>query len=214
MINLGNYIIYIILVANVIGLFYYRKLPNAKAKSLLGIIFVSFLTEFLGFFFAKWTGMKSYIVFNTYILVIFNYYMYLLNTLLKKSLNRKISNVFFFFFNSCYIVNIVYLQNLFEEMITYCFAVGVIFVLILSCLYLVEIFNSNKVMHYKKSIYFWTVLGILLFYIPLLPLMVAFKLVIQVNTDLWFRTILFMLNLLMYSSFVTGFVCSQKKYNY
>lgn len=212
--NLRLYTMYLILAVGIMGVFHFSKLPNMRSKSLLGIIFFSFLTEFLGVKIFAWIGVKNYIVYNIYVLVMFNYYILLLNSLLKKTLYKKITNLFFFLFNVVYVINIIYLQNLFEEMLTYCFSLGVIFVLILSFLYLIEIFNSEKVLHFKKSIYFWFVLGMLIFHIPFLPLMIALKLFLSVNPTAVFSIALFMLNLLMYSCFILGFLWSKRKYNY
>ncbi len=205
---------YPILVVWIIGLFNYHKLPNYRAKSLLGIIFFSFLTEFVGLNFFAWVNMPNFIVYNTYILVIFNYYILLLNSLLKKLVYRKITNIFFFLFNTAYVINLVYVQNLFDDMLTYCLALGVVFTMILSFLYLIEIFNSSKVLHFKKSIFFWVILGNLIFYIPVLPLMIAVKLFLKANSGAVFSISLFTLNLLMYSCYIIGFLWSKKKYNY
>lgn len=46
--SLRFYTMYLVLAAGIVGLFHLSKLPNGRSKSLLGIIFFSFLTEFLG----------------------------------------------------------------------------------------------------------------------------------------------------------------------
>ncbi|MES2747714.1 MAG: hypothetical protein V4648_05015 [Bacteroidota bacterium] len=212
--NLRFYVIYITILATIVGLFYYNKLPNKKAKSLLVLIFLSFLAEFVGKFFYPWFGVKNYIVFNLYWLITFNGYVLLLSALLKKIINKRISNCFLLLINIFFIVNMIYLEDIFTQVLSYFFALGAVFTLILSSLYFVEIINSSKVLHYKKSIYFWFILGVLLFYIPFLPFMLASKMFLFNDLGAMFSVVLFVLNLLMYGSFIVGFIWSQKKYNY
>jgi hypothetical protein len=212
--KLRYYVIYITLVATIVGLFYYKKLPNKKAKSLLALIFISFLTEFIGRNFYYWFGLKNYIVFNLYFLITFNIYILLLLALLKKRVNKTISNCLLVLTNVFFIVDMIYLQDIFSEGLGYFFTLGSVFALILSSLYFVEMFSSNKASHFKKSIYFWYVLGILLFYIPFLPFMLASKMFLFEDLGALFSVVLFVLNILMYGSFIIGFIWSQKKYNY
>ena len=212
--ELRYYIIYLTLTATVVGLFYYKKLPNNKAKSLLALIFISFVTEIIGRFFFSWFGLKNYIIFNLYILISFSSYIVLLGALLKKIFNKRISNFLLLLINVSFIINMIYLQDVFAEMLIYFYTIGTTSVLILSSLYFVELFNSNRVSHYKKSIYFWYILGILLFYIPFLPFLVASKMFLFKDLGPMFSVVLFVLNLLMYGSFIIGFIWSQKKYNH
>ncbi len=212
--NLRFYVIYITIAATIVGLFYYKKLPNKKAKSLLALIFISFLSEFIGRYFYPWFGLKNYIVINLYILIALSSYIILLGALLKNKLNKRISSVLLLLANVSFIINMIYLQDIFSEMLGYFYAFGTTSVLILSSLYFVEMFNSNKVLHYRKSIYFWYVLGILLFYVPFLPFLVASKMFLFKDLGSLFSIVLFVLNLLMYGSFIIGFIWSQKKYNY
>jgi hypothetical protein len=79
---------------------------------------------------------------------------------------------------------------------------------------LVEIFNSDRVLYYKKSIYFWFVLGILIFHVPYMPFMLAVKLFIKGDIQGLYSVVLFTLNLLMYSCFIIGFIWSEKRFNY
>ncbi len=212
--SLGNYVIYLTLIATVVGFFYYNKLPNKKAKSLLALILLSFLAEVIGRNFPYWFELENYIVFNLYILITLNSYIILLGLLLKKSASKRASSVFLLLLNLLFVIDMIYLHDIFEGMLTYYYTFGSTLVLILSSLYFVEMFNSNRSSHYKKSIYFWYILGILLFYIPFLPFMLASKMFLFENPAPLFGFMLFSVNVLMYGSFVIGFIWSNKKYNY
>ncbi|PWB21752.1 hypothetical protein DCO46_19120, partial [Flavobacterium sp. HTF] len=97
---------------------------------------------------------------------------------------------------------------------TYSFAIGVILVMLLSCVYLVEIFNSDKILNFKKSVFFWYILGILVFHVPVLPFMLAINWFLIKQDESIFSLVLFILNFLAHGCFIIGFVWSEKKYNY
>lgn len=212
--NLRFYSIYLALLAGIVGLFFLYKLPGNKAKSLLGMIFFSVLTEFVGSNLTRWTGLINYCVFNIYILVSFTYYLILLKYLLVHRNHKRFADIFLIIFVLFYICDFIFIQKTIFEAFTFSFAFGVIFVLILSCLYLVEIFNSKKILNFGKSIFFWFILGVLLFHVPFLPFMLAIKWFLIESNETIYSLMLFILNLLMYGCFIFGFIWSEKKYNY
>ena len=55
-------------ITGIIGLLNWSKLPNYKSKLFLYSILLSIITEFLGIYFPKWTGLDNFWVFNIYIL--------------------------------------------------------------------------------------------------------------------------------------------------
>ncbi|MBA9073903.1 hypothetical protein GGR22_002070 [Flavobacterium gossypii] len=212
--NLRFYSIYLALLAGIVGLFFLYKLPGNKAKSLLGMIFFSVLTEFVGSNLTRWTGLINYCVFNIYILVSFTYYLILLKYLLVHRNHKRFADILLIIFVLFYICDFIFIQKTIFEAFTFSFAFGVIFVLILSCLYLVEIFNSKKILNFGKSIFFWFILGVLLFHVPFLPFMLAIKWFLIESNETIYSLMLFILNLLMYGCFIFGFIWSEKKYNY
>ena len=213
-IDLSEYIVYLALLSVIIGIIFYYKLPNNKAKSLLLLIFYSFLTEFVGLHFKKWTGIVNFPIFNIYMFITFLYYIIFLKLILTKLKNQRVASIFLLIFLAFYILNLLFIQTSFTEPYSNSYCVGVILILILSCLYLLEIFNSGKILNFKKSIYFWFVLGILVFHVPFLPFMLAIRLFLIENLEFSYSIISFSLNLLMYSCFVIGFIWSEKRYNY
>jgi hypothetical protein len=212
--NLRFYIVYLALIALFFGLMFIYKLPNYKSKSILGMIFFSFSVEFIGINFSSWTGITNYFIFNFYILISFIYYIFLLKLLLKKIDYKITANIFLIVFIVFYIINYFLIQNSINITFTYSFALGVFFVLILSCLYLMELFNSNNILNFKYSIYFWFVLGLLLFHVPFLPFMLAIDWFLIERVESIYNLVIFGLNLLMYVCFIIGFIWSEKKYNY
>lgn len=212
--NLRFYIVYLALIALIIGLVFFHKLPNYKSKSIVVLIFLSFVVEFIGINFSSWTGITNYFIFNFYMLLSFIYYIVLLKSLVKKMTYKITANIFLITFIGFYIVNFFLIQNNLNITFTYSFALGVFFILILSCLYLMELFDSDNILNFKYSIYFWFILGVLLFHVPFLPFMLAIDWFLIQRVESIYSLVIFVLNFFMYTCFIIGFVWSEKKYNY
>lgn len=212
--DLRFYIVYLALFAGIIGFIFLNKLPTKKARSLLVMIWFSAFTEFAGIYYTSWTNQLNYIVFNIYIIVSLTYYMLLLRKLLESKKYKKIAFIFTILFLLFFISNELAYQHFFVKMDSKSFALGIIFIVILSCRYLFEIVNSNKILDFQYSIFFWFVIGILLFNVPFLPFMLSEEFfLIDYNQNVT-SLILFFLNLFMYCCIIIGFIWSEKKYNY
>lgn len=208
------YIVYLALFSGIIGLISMHKLPSKKAKFLVALIWFSVLTEVVGYHFTEWTGILNYYVFNFYMLVSFSAYILLLRSLLLKYNNKVSATLFLILFIFSFFLNLLYFKEDMNHSYTYSFAIGVLLVMILSCLYLVEIFNSEKILKFKKSVFFWYILGILIFHVPFLPFMLAINWFLIKHDESIFSLVLFILNILTHNCFIIGFLWSEKKYNY
>ena len=211
--NLSQYTTYLALLSAIPGVFFYNKLPNNKAKSLLYFIWLAFIIDYVGTNFKNWTGIVNFPIYNFYILISFTYYIILLKLLLVKIRNQRIASVSLIIYVLFYGFNFLFVQRNLASPFTYVFVVGVLIILLLSFLYLFEILNSKMILNFKRSIYFWFVIGILIFHVSFLPFMVA-SLFFLLKYDKILDYVLFVLNLLMHSCFVIGFIWSEKKYNY
>jgi hypothetical protein len=212
--NLRFYTGFLSLLSGIIGLVYWYKLPNYKAKLFFFSIWFSLIIDFIGTNFTQWTGLLNYWVYNAYNLFIFSIYIILLRSLLKRISCRCIASAFLIIFILFSILNWCFLENGMVNILTYSYAIGVIFITILSSFYLFELFSTDLILNYSKSIFFWFVIGILVFHVPFLPFMLSLKWVLIKTNSTTYSLILFFLNLLMNASFIIGFVCSEKKYNY
>ncbi|WP_345139470.1 hypothetical protein [Flavobacterium ginsengiterrae] len=211
---LRSYIIYLALLSGSIGLISMHKLPGKKAKFLVILIWFSVLIELVGYYFTYLTGLLNYYVYNFYMFVSFSAYILLLRSLLLKISYRLTAVYFLILFIVSFFLNIMYFKEDTNRSFTYSFAIGVLLVLILSCLYLVEIFNSDKILNFKRSVFFWYILGILVFHVPFTPFMLAINWFLIKQDDSIFSLVLFILNFLAHSCYIIGFLWSEKKYNY
>jgi hypothetical protein len=141
-------------------------------------------------------------------------YITILKSLLKKAINKFFAKFFILLFIISSLINWFFLQNGFDTILTYNYAIGVIFITVLSSMYLFEIFSTDLILNYTRSIYFWFVMGILIFHIPFLPFMLSLEWVLIKYSLAVYSLVVFFLNLLMNICFIIGFVCSEKRYNY
>lgn len=207
-------VVFLALLSGICGIIFWSKLPNNKAKLILFLIWFSACIEIVGKYFTSWTGLLNYYVFNFYIFIIFCTYIFLLRSLLKKQVYKNMASAFLLLFPLFYVLNYFYLQNEFGQIFSNSYFAGVICIIILSFIYLIELFSSNLVLNYSKSIFFWFVLGILIFHVPFLPFMLSLNwFLIDYNPSIY-GLIIFFLNLLMNFCFIVGFIWSEKKYNY
>ena len=208
------YTFYLALFSGIIGLISMHKLPSNRAKFLVILIWFSVLIEKVGYHFTEWTGLLNYYVFNFYMLVTFSAYILLLRSLLSKVNHRIVASLCFMLFIISFFLNILYFKEDVNHSFTYSFAIGVILIMILACLYLVEIFNSDKILNFKRSVFFWYILGILVFHVPFLPFMLALNWFLIKHDESIFSLVVFILNVFAHSCYIIGFLWSEKKYNY
>ncbi|WP_163410877.1 hypothetical protein [Flavobacterium ajazii] len=208
------YTVYLALTSGIIGLISWNKLPVNKAKFLVILIWFSAVIEKVGYYFTAWTGILNYYVFNFYMLVSFSAYILLIRSILSKPNHRKAGILSFILFIVSFFLNTLYFKEDLNHSYTYSFAIGVLLIMILSCLYLVEIFNSDKILNFKKSVFFWYILGILVFHVPFLPFMLALNWILIKHDESIFSLVVFILNALAHSCYIIGFLWSEKKYNY
>jgi len=213
--NLRYFPCFFALISSVIGLLNWTKLPNYKSKLFLFTIILSVATEILGLYFTKWTGLLNFYVFNFYIFILFFLYFYVLASILKKYAYKVIAFLFIIIYLVAITVSILFHQEkLGTGILSDIYALAVLFFIILSLMYLIELFNSNHVLHYSKSIFFWFLLGVLLFHVPFLPFMLSLEwFLIEYNPSIYW-IIIFILNLIMNVCFSIGFIWTEKKYNY
>lgn len=213
--KLGYFTVLFFFISGTVGLFNWSKLPNYKSKMFFYSILLSLITEILGFLFNSLTGLLSYYLYNIYTYVVFVIYFFILRSILKNYYSKILSLVFIIIYTFCFIINVlIQFEKFGHDVYSGVYSLGVLFFIILSSLYLMELFNSNNILNYKKNIFFWFIIGILTFHVPFMPFMLSLEwFMIDVTTAIYW-IILVILNFIMNTFFVIGFIWTEKKYNY
>lgn len=162
-----NYIILTIeFTTAIIALLTYKKSPNNYRCYLLFFLWITFLVELS----AHILGLYKYRiawVYNIYTFFEFNLLFLMYLSITKEKITKKIIISF------AVILNIVCVISLF----IYGFYIGnnipvvlgALFVSVVLLLYIKEFLNSNKILNYNKSLYFWVSVGMLVYYLGSMP---------------------------------------------
>ncbi len=86
---------------------------------------------------------------------------------------------------------------------------GCITILILGIIYFLQLLKSEKIVVYKKQIFYWVNLGVILFYVGTFPYYAMLKTLYETEPQL-FAVLMWwppLLNYVMYGFFIKGFLC-------
>lgn len=206
---------FVALLSAIIATLAYSKYAKGKAKYFLYSIWFIAITEFSYKIVYYRVLREEYPVFfiaNIYSILQFSFYFLWYRYLVKSVRLKNIFLIFTLLFLLFAILNTLLFQNFVYTTQTYTYIIGTLFIILTICLYFVEVFNDDFILHFQRSVYFWFSLGVLLFFIPFLPFMIASEF-FSYSGDL-FSLVIFILNVVMHSCFVIGVLWSKKKYNY
>lgn len=197
------------------GFFNLKKLPSIKSKLILIAITLGLFADLIGHNFTQITGMLNYVVYNVFTALSFLIYYAIIFMLLRNNIHIKLAKIIISAFIGVLTIIILFFFDTFINGISsVIYTSAVLGLLLLSILYLVELYNSDKILHFGKSVFFWFVVGVLVFHIPFLPFMLSVKFFLIDFDPLIYTMILLLLNIFMDSCLIYGFICSKKTYNY
>jgi hypothetical protein len=205
-------ILYIFLVVTTIISFYFRKkFKNSIYKYFAYFLVFLCITETLSQIFNK----NNALVYNFYTLIAFNFYFIFYYQIFREQKNKRIMVLFILSFMIFYIVDTLFLtKDLFYHLLNNTVVFGSFLTIITLIVFLFEIIkNKDIVFNIKKTFIFWVSVGLLLFYIGILPIMITFYYLKTDNNQIY-SVIITLLNYIMLGSFSYGYIYSDKKYNY
>ncbi len=207
--ELRFYSYYLALVPALIALFKYKEYAHTKAKYFLFSVWYIVITEFVGTNLYKWFGFANHSVYNLYTFLQLLFYLWWFKSLLVSSNKKKILSYFMVIFTLFSLINVFTLQDYINETATYQYALGVIFVVTAICFYVIELFNTEKVLNITASKYFWFSIGILIFHASYMPFYFAIKYFLYGNVKP-LSIANFVLCFIMYTCFAIGFLKAKK----
>jgi len=165
-------------------------------------------TETLGEIIPTYSDISNYFIYNIYSIVIYFLYIQLTSILIKTVVFRKVLNYFSIMLILFFIADNLWNRNFFTEIQMNTYFLGAIFLIISVAGFLYEIINTDKIVIFYKLRSFWVSMGLLLFYVPLIPVIVCFKSEL-LNVDIRFILTL-TLNFIMHFCFIISFLCTKK----
>ncbi|NBL64994.1 hypothetical protein GV828_07255 [Flavobacterium sp. NST-5] len=207
-------ILLLIFSTTIIGCINWYKLPTLRAKSIVGFLCYTFVNELVALIFQKYSIENNLYLYNSYIILSFSYIIWLLSSILQSWKSTALARFLLIVYILFVLLETFYIKQSFNVTLNYSYVVGTISVLIMASFYMFECFSEELILVFRQSIYFWFILGVVLFHIPFLPFIMALDMTLIENNDFIYNFILTFLNILMYGSIIYGFKCSIKNYNY
>lgn len=167
-------------------------------------------TEILGDVLGVFHGINTFLIYNIWSIVSFYFYMFFFLSLLKITKRRNIvkflisSYSLYTFFELCFV------SDFLNKSLDLNTIIGSLLLVIVVLIYFSELLQDDALLNLKETIFFWIGMGVLLFNIGFIPVFVIAE---YISFGGVFRIITLVLNLLMASCFITGFIVSKKENN-
>lgn len=204
----GNISNFLLVITVIIAWFTYKKYRNTLLKYLPFYLTYAAILEMGGIYLIK-IKMSNVIWYNIGINIEILFYLFIFYNFLKSKKTKK----FLLYGGAIYIVYFLLNVFIFEswrEYQVFPFTFGAILLIIIIFLFLLEMFQSHRVLHIGKYLVFWISLGLLFYNIIPLPLFVTRSILPQEFTQL--MIIQYLANSIMYLLFIYGFIWSSMKY--
>lgn len=149
------------------------------------------------------TGSNSWFILNVLFYMFF--YLFSIKNLVSKKIIISLISVYI-------LINIsmLFYIDYTKEYFVYSWIIGQFFIVVSIMIYFVEVLKSEVILTIQKSLIFWISLGVLIFNVGLLPVFVIAELI---DWQGIFKYIILTVNILMATSFITGFIVSKKEFN-
>ncbi len=147
---------------------------------------------------------------NIYLITIFLIYILYYFKLSKNLFNKKMLLVLGFVFILCASTDVVINIDSFNTHILSIVNIsGSIIFLIATIIYLYEVFNSNEILFFHKTLNFWIIFGTLIFHLGTTPIFLFGE---SFNfSHVAYNYILTILNYILYLSFIIGFIMNARQ---
>lgn len=201
-------ILFLAFITAVIGTVYYHKYKHTFLKYFIGFLWFTVFIEIFGHVQGFIITGSTFYIYNIYIFVSTVFYLLIYIRYLKRNLTGKILLILFILFS---LINVLFIQKTIWISQTYPLLLGSLFISISVILFFIQLLNSDIILKINKLLIFWISIGLLLFYIGIIPIFVMADFF---NYFGLFDYIILTLNVIMYGCFIFGFIVSKKSYNF
>lgn len=193
-----------------VGISFYKKLDPAWLRFLVWFLIFTLLTQLAGFFYSYYYQKSNHFIFNIFIFIQFLFYFFLFYKAFEQPNLRSFVILMGIFFM------IYFFYRIFSGSGLWVFqsdtnTTGSICVVICCLLYLVSLFNSDKVINYFRMPVFWIVTGLLFYFAGTIIYLGLVNYINKNNLDngAFYNLIMTTLDCLLYGLFTFGFISNQ-----
>lgn len=199
------------LITTVVGFIYINKFwQNKLLRYWFIFVLYSFTNEVVNRYIIDVLHVRVYTLNNLWFIANNVFYMLFLLNLINSKNRKNVIKVLLGVFLLYFSVSAVFYKDLTKDYFVDTFILGQFCVVLSIMLYYVDVLNSDRILQFKKSLFFYISIGALVFNIGLLPVYVIAELI---DWQGIFRYIILGVNIVLNACFVLGFIRSKKEYN-
>ena len=180
---------------------------------MLYIAIFTFIEDFGGYVLTIYhliNNIAYYSILSTIILFLYFYFYY---QQIKNAAYKRIILYAAIFLGIFSVLNIIFIQKLFEKFTSYNFCIGSVIMCVIICMYVIETMKSDLIIDLKKNLLFWVSIGLFFYYLMNIPMMAAFNYLVEANSNklrLIYGNILYVVLYIQYILFIIGAICMRK----
>ncbi len=199
----------------VVLVFYYfrRTLIANQHILLLYIAIFTFIEDFGGHLLTIYqliNNMAYYSILSTIILLLYFYFYY---QQIKNAAYKRIILYAAIFLGIFSVLNIIFIQKLFEKFTSYNFCIGSVIMCVIICMYVVETMKSDQVIDLKRNLLFWVSIGLFFYYLMNIPVMAGYNYLLESDSftlRMIYRYITNVVLYIQYTLFIIGAICMKR----
>jgi hypothetical protein len=197
-----------------VSFYYYVKVKDTGLKYLpFFLLFVVFY-EMVAFvlFYKKNSNIWLY---NIGVNVEILFYISVFYSYLERKIHKKIALYGGVFYELFFLIHYSLSSNYLIDYQSYPFLLGALLLVVLIMLFIIQFIQSDKILFLQKYLIFWISIGLLFYYVVPIPLDITRQFM---NSELtkgagqYLRNIQYVSNVIMYLTFIYGFIWSSMKY--
>lgn len=204
------------IVAFIVGCYCYKSLKDKPSKCLVYLLFYVLITEQVGRYFREVLHKSNVEYYNVSTAIEFLVYFYLFSKFFERKRNQLFSKNLLWFYPIVWLINILFIQG-FHRFHTYSLIFGSVLIILLCCMFFLELLSITLEVDITKYAPFWLCTGLLFFYTGIISsdlLITYFNRIRFFNGQLsLYKIISNILNLILYSGYIMYFVCYHRNRN-
>jgi len=198
----------------VLVFYYYRRTLIANQHILLLYIAIfTFIEDFGGHVLTIYhliNNIAYYSILSTIILLLYFYFYY---QQIKNAAYKKIILYAAIFLGIFSVLNIIFIQKLFEKFTSYNFCIGSVIMCVIICMYVIETMKSDQVIDLKRNLLFWVSIGLFFYYLMNIPVMAGYNYLLESDSftlRMIYRYITNVVLYIQYTLFIIGAICMKR----
>jgi hypothetical protein len=193
-----------------IGIVSYRKFWDTPSKYILVYLFIVFVVDSVAgiALVSNNQWMYNFLSFSEISILAFIFYKSIPN-----NLHKNVIAGLYILCVSVLLIESIFIAKTFMNYLSYGFGLSSISIAGMCFIYLNAIARTEKILNLSKILLFWVVVGLLFFHLCVLPITVMIHQLPEIGNTENILFIQHFMSIVMYVSFIIGFIWTQKEHN-